>query len=751
MNLFELIRGVRSRSAKPQFGSDRVLATLPGSVLVTDLEGRIHVANNAACGLLGYSRAELIGRHIRDIAPQLLPSEAGVPPSSFSDRRLFWRSKSGEQISVSVSAETLTDTAGAPAGVVYSAEDLRRRHEEALRESEARYRTLVESMNEGVIVVDNDDVVRFVNPQFCVMVNYDAADLVGRVATDVLLRAADRPVMEEKVQERRRGVSETYTIDLCKRTGELISVDISAAPLLDAKGQVTGSIGICTDVTDRKRSEAALRESEARYRLMAEHATDLISRLTPRGTYLYVSPASRSLLGYEPGTLVDSPATDLVHPDDVPVLEAFLEALLSSHVTNTITYRVRRSDGTYIAVETTFKGIRPSDTDPVSEFIAVSRDVTARKRAEEQIEYQAYHDALTGLPNRKLFEDRLNIALSHARRQRATGRPGVAAVLLLDVDHFKLVNDTLGHTTGDHLLRVIAMRIGESLRSGDTVARFGGDEFTILLPHLAAAEDAAFVAEKILEAVNAPVDIEGQELYTSASIGIAVHPDNGDSAETLLRNADTAMYRAKEISRNSYQLCSPAMNARAEERLTMKSALYQALEHQDFVLHYQPIVSTDGLISAGSTGAVAGSGPRTRAAGGIHTDGGGVGADPPDRRVGTPRGLPAASGVARGEALRWTIVCKRLSGSARAAESSANRSGDSREHRRSRQPARARDHGKRRSARPPAEPADAHAAQGAGGVDHGRRLRHRLFITHVSSRVPDRSRQDRSILHLRSD
>lgn len=223
-------------------------------------------------------------------------------------------------------------------------------------------------------------------------------------------------------------------------------------------------------------------------------------------------------------------------------------------------------------------------TGSVVGVIGIIRDITERKMAEQQIEYQAYHDALTGLANRRLFQEHLTIALALAAR-----RERIVAVLFLDLDHFKLVNDSLGHTVGDALLREIAMRLRESVREGDTVARVGGDEFTIVLQDLEKKEDAGLVASKVLRTVAEPVEISGHRLYVTTSIGITTFPDDGDDAETLLKNADNAMYRAKEQGRNRYEMSTAEMNRSVRERLTLESALHRAMERNEFELYYQPV------------------------------------------------------------------------------------------------------------------------------------------------------------------
>jgi diguanylate cyclase (GGDEF)-like protein len=213
--------------------------------------------------------------------------------------------------------------------------------------------------------------------------------------------------------------------------------------------------------------------------------------------------------------------------------------------------------------------------------------------ASVEMEHLAYHDALTGLPNRPLYMDRLIMALAQAARINQK-----VAVFFIDLDRFKDINDSLGHSTGDGLLKAVAERVRRCVREGDTVSRFGGDEFTLLIPRIDQVEDAAKIAQKILETLKIPFSINDHELFVTTSIGISIYPIDGSDPETLVRNADTAMYRAKDQGRDNYQLYAPAMNARALERLALENMLRKALSHRDFVLFYQPVVDmrTKGIV-----------------------------------------------------------------------------------------------------------------------------------------------------------
>ncbi|HVS33722.1 MAG TPA: EAL domain-containing protein [Thermoanaerobaculia bacterium] len=222
--------------------------------------------------------------------------------------------------------------------------------------------------------------------------------------------------------------------------------------------------------------------------------------------------------------------------------------------------------------------------------IGLIRDITERKTAEQQIEFQAYHDSLTALANRRLFQEHLTLALALAQR-----RSRLIAVLFLDLDHFKVVNDSLGHSVGDELLKIVGARLKSAVREGDTVARVGGDEFTIVLQDLQHKDDAVIVAEKVLRTIAEPVDVSGHRLYVTTSIGITTFPDDGDDAETLIKNADNAMYRAKAEGRNTFHMSTQELNRSMQERMTIESGLHQAMERNEFELYYQPQIDVRSM------------------------------------------------------------------------------------------------------------------------------------------------------------
>lgn len=355
---------------------------------------------------------------------------------------------------------------------------------------------------------------------------------------------------------------------------------------------------------DNARMRQEIERSEHWHRLLVDVSPDLIYTLDAHGRFTYLNSAVQRMLGYQAEELVGRDCLTIVPPTEHDNARHHLdERRAGERATRNHELRLRRKDDLLsgpatdhadpiITVELSSLGMYQPPADGgkgVGEFLGsygIARDVTARKLAEATIAFQAYHDLLTGLPNRALFKDRLGQALAHAKRHGQ-----ILATLFLDMDRFKVVNDTLGHLVGDGLLQAVAQRLRGCLREGDTLARIGGDEFMVLLPQIRSRDSAAFIAQKILGALKQPFNVEGHELFVGMSIGIAIHPDDGETLETLIKHADIAMYNAKDHGRNDFKFFTQDMHQAFTGRLAVENEMRHALDGQQFEVYYQPQVA----------------------------------------------------------------------------------------------------------------------------------------------------------------
>jgi diguanylate cyclase (GGDEF)-like protein/PAS domain S-box-containing protein len=331
-------------------------------------------------------------------------------------------------------------------------------------------------------------------------------------------------------------------------------------------------------------ADTAARQNEARFRSLVQHSSDVIMVTRPNGTMRFVSPSASRVFGYEPAALLGRPLATLLHPADRErATQLFADVVAGPGVIGPVEWRFRQADGSWLHAEILATNLLGDPT--VRGIVLNTRDVSERKRLEEQLTHQAFHDPLTGLANRALFRDRVSHALALAQRQ---GHP--ITVLFLDLDDFKRVNDSLGHAEGDRLLIAAAERFQSCARQADTVSRLGGDEFAILIEHVAGSDGRAELLQRLEEAMTYPFALSGNQVQVSASIGVAT-ASPGETADDLLRNADVAMYAAKRRGKGRSETYELRMYADVRERLEMEAALRTALETDQLSLHYQPIVS----------------------------------------------------------------------------------------------------------------------------------------------------------------
>ncbi|MGH9422001.1 MAG: putative bifunctional diguanylate cyclase/phosphodiesterase, partial [Thermoanaerobaculia bacterium] len=465
-----------------------------------------------------------------------------------------------------------------PVGIVYAATDVteRRRAEQALREGEHRYRTLFEGNPLPMWVYDYETLA-------FIAVNEAAVQHYGYAKDEFLRMTIEdiRPPEEidalRSALTARRDRNEPRVFKHRKRNGEVFDAEIISFEFISAGRR--SRLVIANDVTKRRSDEKRLRDSEERYRLLFERNLAGVYRSSMDGQILDGNDAIARMFGYhDRQEFLAQSAYSLYNSEEDR--NRLMAQVREYGALSNVEVRMRRRDGTPVWV---IENMTLLDGGVLEGTIV---DITDRKTAQEQMEYQAYHDALTGLPNRLLFRDRIDIALAHARRHRTQ-----AAVMFLDLDQFKLVNDSLGHTVGDALLQEVGTRLVLSIRADDTVARMGGDEFTVLLTDVKETGSAGIVAQKLLEAISQPMVIEGHELYVTTSIGIARSPEDGVDAETLLKRADGAMYRAKEAGRNNFQFATATSLEMTSDRLEMERSLHHAFEREEFVVHYQPMTN----------------------------------------------------------------------------------------------------------------------------------------------------------------
>jgi diguanylate cyclase (GGDEF)-like protein/PAS domain S-box-containing protein len=480
----------------------------------------------------------------------------------------------------------------------YTLEKLR----QALQEN-SRLASAIANITTGVVITDPnqpDNPIMFVNPSFTSITGYTLEEVVGRNCRFLQGKETDARVLRQLREAIAHPRAHTCILLNYRKDGTPFWNELSIAPIFDPQGKLIYFVGLQANVTDRKQSEAALRESEERYALAVRGANDGIWDWNLKTSEIYFSPRWKSMLGYADGEIADNLNEwfERIHPEDLEWVKVKISAHLDGltpHFEHE--HRMLHRDGVYRWMLS--RGLAVRDADGRATRIAGSQtDITTHKQAEEQLLHDAFYDILTGLPNRALLIDRLKQVVQMAKRSPTYQ----FAVLFLDIDRFKVINDSLGHMLGDELLMAIAQRLRNCLRPTDTIARLGGDEFVILLEDVSDLSSITVVADRVQQELTLPFNLDGHEVFTSASIGIALSETGYELPEDLLRDADTAMYRAKAQGRACYEIFNPGMHIRALALLHLETDLRRASavdqltgsltgDRQEFQLYYQPIVS----------------------------------------------------------------------------------------------------------------------------------------------------------------
>ncbi|MBD2185024.1 PAS domain S-box protein [Aerosakkonema funiforme] len=539
-----------------------LIDSLPGIAFscANDPQWSMKYLSEGCLDLTGYKSEELLGDGISYNAlthPEDLPKVLNAIKEAVSKKQPYVveyriNTKFGLEKWLWEKGRAVFDEKGEVRGLEGFITDItdRKRAEEALLQERNFVSAILDTASSLVVVLNQEGKVIRLNRACEKTTGYLFDELRHKYFWDIFLIPEENKQVKAIFEDLQAGKSlnqhENYWLT---KDGSLRLIAWSNSVLLDADGSVKYIIATGIDITDRKQAEEALRQAERQYRSIFENAVEGIFQTTVNGHYLIANPMLARIYGYDSPSELLSALTDIEHQlyVDCNRRAEFMSLVKERGAVWGFESQVYRKDGSVIWISENAYALYDGEGRLVG-YEGTVVDITERKRAEATIQYQAYHDLLTNLPNRNLFNDRLDLSLANSHRNH-----NKLAVMFLDLDCFKTINDTLGHAVGDRLLQLVAERLTSCLREGDTVARWGGDEFTILLPQIHSLQEVGKVAQRLVDAFKLPFNLQDAELYISSSIGIALYPHDGQDLQTLLKNADMALYKAKENGRNNYQ------------------------------------------------------------------------------------------------------------------------------------------------------------------------------------------------------
>lgn len=582
-------------TGKLRHSEERYRAMFEGNraveLLVDPQDGAIVDANQAAVNYYGYSRDELKAMNIAQINV-LTPDEVRQEMSKAQEQRrnhfLFkHRHATGELRDVEVHSGPIEVGDKVLLYSIVHDVTARMESERALRESEARYHTIIDTAAEGYWLLDLASLRLIeVNAALCRMLGYSAEEMLGRQPFDFVDEENSKifAYQATQVEECRQ---RHYEVVMRHKDGHDVVVRLHATNMPVSNGETPQqAFAFISDITEWRRNEEQLRIAATFF----ETTSEAITVTDANNRIVAINPAFSQITGYsEEETLGRDPGFLSAGRNDAAFYQDMWHTLQTvgrwqGEIWN------RRKNGEIYPEWLSIVAIRDAQ-EVVRQYMAVFSDITKRKKDEAKIWHQANYDALTGLPNRNLFKDRLDQAMHAAQRESER-----LALLYIDLDRFKWVNDTLGHASGDLLLQEAGRRLRHSVRETDTVARLGGDEFIVLLNEIKGTADVDRIATLLLHRLSEPFELDGREAFVSASIGITLYPGDAGEMEQLLGNADAAMYIAKEHGRNGFHYFTQEMNDAAQRRLKLEADLRRALEREELTLAYQPILTVDGEV-----------------------------------------------------------------------------------------------------------------------------------------------------------
>jgi len=580
--------------------AEGLIQTAPTIVLVLDTDCRIVRFNPYLETITGYQCDEVKGvdwighflekndqKRVRTLLTQIMN---GVSVSIDIEARANVNpiiTKRGELRDIAWYNRTLKGGDGSVVGLLAIGQDVTQqlKVEIALRESEEQFRGLVESTEDWIWEVDQHGIYTYCSPQVEKILGYVPESIVGKNPLDLMSTKEVEVVGADFLEtfRKREPLQRLVNVNIhC--SGDEVVLELSGIPFYDNYGNFRGYRGIYRDITERKRLYDQLQLAA----MVLESTPEGVVITDVNRTIIKVNPAFTHTTGYsEEEILGKTPSVLNSNRHDAVFFQSMWESINQCGQWQGEIWN-RRKDGEIYPEWLNINAISGDDGE-VTHYAAIFSDISTQEHVRKQLHNLAYYDALTKLPNRELFRDRLANALAQANRHDES-----VALMFLDLDHFKNINDSLGHRAGDDLLKAVASTLEACVRNSDTVARLGGDEFIIVIPAVIQVEDIAKVAEKIIYAMEKPFEIEGaHKIHVSTSIGISLYPTDGQNVDALLKNADTAMYRAKEAGRRGYKFYTEEMSQRFAERLTLENELRKAIESDGLTLAYQPQVAID--------------------------------------------------------------------------------------------------------------------------------------------------------------